>query len=87
MIKLADQKVGKIIHFYDKIGVAVVEVSDTLAVGDTVKISGHGNEFTQSVSSMQVEHEQIEEAKKGQTVGMKLDQAASEGDEIYKVTS
>ena len=66
---MADVKVGKITHYFDKIGVAVVELSDTLKVSDTIKISGHGSEFTQTVSSMQIEHQQVQEAKKGDTVG------------------
>jgi len=82
---MADFKVGKITHYYDKIGVAVVELSDTLAAGDLIKISGHDREFTMTVSSMQVEHQQITEAKKGQAVGMKVDQEVFEGDEVYKV--
>lgn len=83
---MADFKVGKITHYYDKIGVAVVELSDTLAVGDLIKISGHDREFTMTASSMQVEHQQITEAKKGQAVGMKVDQEVFEGDEVYKVS-
>lgn len=84
---MADFKVGKISHYYDKIGVAVVELVDTLAVGETIKIVGHGREFTQEVSSMQVEHEQLKEAKKGQIVGMKVDQETKEGDEVFRVSS
>ncbi len=84
---MADLKVGKIIHYYDKIGVAVVELEDDLRVGETIKISGHGNEFVQSVSSMQIEHENIQEAKKGQTIGLKVDQEVKEGDEIYKINA
>ncbi len=82
---MADVKVGKISHYYDKIGVAVVEVLKSLKVGATIKISGHDNEFTQSVASMQIEHEQIEEAKKGQSVGLKVDKAVKEGDEVFLV--
>jgi putative protease len=85
--KMADLKVGKIIHYYGKIGVAVVELEDDLRVGETIKISGHGNEFVQSVSSMQIEHENIQEAKKGQTIGLKVDQEVKEGDEIYKINA
>ena len=69
---MAEFKVGKITHYYNKIGVAVVELTDNLAVGETIKVSGHGREFTQVVASMQIEHEQIQEAKKGQTIGLKL---------------
>jgi len=82
---MADTLVGKITHYYDKIGVAVVEVSAPIKIGDQIKISGHGNEFVQQVSSMQIEHEQIQEAKKGQAVGLKVDQPVKEGDEVYKV--
>ena len=82
---MADFKVGKITHCYDKIGVAVVELTDSLAVGDTIKISGHGREFTQVVASMQIEHESIQTAKKGQTVGLAVGEEAKENDEVYRV--
>ena len=82
---VADVRVGQIIHYYDKIGVAVVELSDNLNAGDTIRISGHGNEFTQVVDSMQIEHEKIDTAKKGISVGMKVIQTVREGDEVYKV--
>lgn len=82
---MADILAGKITHYFDKIGVAVVEVLSPLKVGDTIKISGHGNEFTQQVESMQIEHQAVEEVDKGQTVGMKVSQPVKEGDEVYKV--
>lgn len=80
---MADVKLGKVIHYYDKIGVAVIELLKPLKVGDTVKISGHDNEFTQTVASMQMEHESLETAKKGQDIGLKVDQAVKEGDELF----
>lgn len=80
---MADVKVGKIIHYYDKIGVAVVEVLKPLKVGDSIKISGHDNEFTQTIVSMQIEHDQIEKVKKGQSVGLKVEKPVKEGDEVY----
>lgn len=83
---MADFKVGKITHYYDKISVAVLELSDSLAVGDTIKISGSDEEFKMTVESMQVEHEQIKEAKKGDVVGLKVDQPVHEGDEVYRVS-
>lgn len=83
---MADFKVGKITHYYDKVGVAVVELTGDLAVGDTIKISGHGREFTQEVGSMQIEHESVQTAKKGQTIGLKIDEKTKENDEVYKVS-
>lgn len=82
---MAGVKVGKIIHYYDKIQVAVVELLKPLKNGDTIKISGHDNEFTQVISSMQIEHQQLEEAKKGQSIGLKVDKPVKEGDELFLV--
>lgn len=82
---MADVPVGKISHYFNKIGVAVVDVSAPISVGDQIKIVGHENEFTQTVSSMQEEHKQIEKAKKGQAVGMKVDQPVKDGDQVFKV--
>ena len=61
---MTDTKIGKIVHYYDKIGVAVINVLAPIKVGDRVKISGHDNEFEQTIDSMQVEHQNIEQAKK-----------------------
>jgi len=77
------QKIGKITHFFNKIDVAVLELEGELKVGDTIVISGHGQEFEQGVDSMQVEHQQVTEAKKGDAVGLKVDQMVKEGDEVY----
>jgi translation initiation factor IF-2 len=87
VFNLADVRVGKITHYYDKIGVAVIELEGKLSEGDTIRISGHGNEFTQPVNSMQIEHENIKEAKKGDAIGLKVDQPVKEGDEVFKVTA
>lgn len=84
---MPDLKVGKVTHYYDKIGVAVVELTDSLSVGDEIRISGHGNEFTQKVASMQIEHENVETAKKGQAVGLKVDQKIKDGDEVFKISA
>jgi len=83
---MADVKIGKFIHYYDKIGVAVLELEGGLAEGETIRISGHGNEFTQTVASMQIEHEKVKKAKKGQAVGLKTDQPVKEGDEVFLVS-
>lgn len=84
---MPDFKIGEVTHYYDKIGVAVVELTGSLAVGDEIRISGHGNEFTQKVESMQIEHENVKEAKKGQAIGLKIDQKVKDGDEVFKVSA
>lgn len=82
---MADTKVGSISHYYDKIGVAVVDVIAPIKVGDRIKIVGHEEEFEQEVVSMQIEHENIQKAKKGDAIGMKVDQPVKKGDEVFKV--
>lgn len=84
---MADTKVGKITHYYGHISVGVVKLSGALAVGDTIKIVGHGREFTQKVQSMQLEHEALQKAKKGQDIGLKVDQKVKDGDMVYKVAT
>ncbi len=80
-----EKKIGKITHYFGKIGVGVLELSGELKEGETIRIVGGDRDFTQEVSSMQVEHENIEVAKKGDAVGLKLDELAKPGDIVYKV--
>ena len=58
-----DKEIGKVTHYFDKVGVAVVELSDNLNVGDEIHIKGSTTDFTQEVEAMQVEHEDIENAR------------------------
>lgn len=83
---MADLKVGKVTHYYDKIGVAVVELTEGLSVGDKIKFVRGGEDlFEQEVSSIQMEHEKVQDAKAGQAVGLKIDQEVKDGAEVYKV--
>ena len=85
---MTDFKVGKVTHFYDKIGVAVISLDSDLGVGDKIKFVRGGEDlFEQAVTSMQVEHEKIAKAKKGDTVGMKTVQPVRDGAEIFKIVS
>ncbi len=83
---MAKVKIGQITHYFDKIGVAVLEVTDNpIKVGDKIEIIDRGQSFQQEVTSMQIEHQNVEEASKGDAVGLKIDQAVKEGAEVYKV--
>ena len=81
---MADKPVGKITHYYDKIGVAVVDLTGPLSAGDQIKFVKDEEEFTQTVDSMQVEHKNITKAKKGDSLGLKVDQAVKTGALVYK---
>ncbi len=80
-----EEKIGKISHYYTKIGVAIIDLEGVLKVGDKIKIKGAITDLEQTVSSMQIEHENVEEAKSGESVGLKVDENVREGDAVYKV--
>jgi len=82
---MEEKLVGKIIHYYGKINVAIIEVLANIAVGDKIHIKGHGTDFEQTISSMQIEHQNIDKAKKGDVIGLEVNQKIKEGDEVYLV--
>jgi len=77
--------IGKVTHYYPKIGVAVVELHETLKKGDKIEIEGKTTKLSQIVTSMQLNHIDIETAGAGQTVGVKVVDRVREGDSVYKV--
>lgn len=81
-----EQPIGKIIHYYDQIEVGIIELNKgSLEVGDVIHVKGHVTDFEQEVKSMQIEHEQISKAKKGDTIGLKAKEKTREGDLVYRV--
>ncbi len=83
---MAEKLVGKVDHWFGKIGVAGVELTDTLAVGDRIHFLGHTTDFEQKVTSMQIMHQDVSEAGPGDDVGIKARFRARVGDRVYKVT-
>ena len=87
---MSDQEVegkliGKISHYFGNLKVAVIKLSGPLKEGETIRIVGGDTDFEQEVSSMEVEHEKIEKAKKGEEVGLKVKQKVRDGYRVYKV--
>lgn len=79
------KEIGKVTHYFTKIGVAVIELTDTLNVGDKIRVKGATSDFTQTVDSMQIEHNNVEKAEAGQSIGLKVAEHAREQDTVYKV--
>ncbi len=78
--------IGKVVHVFGKISVAIIEISDgELNIGDTIHIKGHGTDLKQTISSMQIEHQSVPKAKKGDSIGVKVDGRVHEHDEVYLV--
>lgn len=80
-----EKAIGKIIHFYDRLGVAIVKLSDKLNAGDTLHILGKHTDFTQIAESLQIEHTSVETATKGYEVGIKVNEIVHEGDKVFRV--
>lgn len=77
-------EVGRITHFFSKISVAVVELSAPLTVGDQIVVKGPATDFEQVVDSMQIEHQNVQRAEPGQSIGLKTVQHVREKDVVYK---
>ena len=84
---MAEEQIGRVTHYFGKIGVAAIEITDgTLSVGDTIHVKGHTSDFTQTVDSMQIDGESIQQAIPGQNVGLKVIEHAREHDMVSRVT-
>ena len=79
------QKVGKVTHYFGKIGVAVLELSADLQVGDSIHILGHTTDFEQVVHSLQIEHKNVESVGRGDDVALKVAGVVRQGDTVYRV--
>ena len=80
-----DIRIGKVTHYYSRLGVAVLELDDRLALGDIVLILGHTTELIQEVSSLEVNHHKLPSAGPGEEVAFKVGEAVRKGDLVYKV--
>ena len=78
-----DKPIGKVTHWYDKLGVAVVKLDKALKVGDQIKVKRGDYEFTDTITSMQLDHEPVDSGKKGDEVAVKVSKQAKEGAEVY----
>jgi putative protease len=83
---MEEQKVGFVSNYFSKISVVAVEITDgVVSVGDRLHFLGHTTDFESTVHSMQIEHKSVTEAKKGDSVGIKVSERAREADKVYKI--
>jgi putative protease len=82
---MQEKEIGLITHYYGHISVGIIELKDTLKVGESIHIKGHSEDFTQQIDSIQIEHAIVQEAKTGDVIGVKLAQKAHPHDKVYKV--
>lgn len=78
------QPIGEVTHYYGGLGVAIVKFKKTVKVGDRLRFKGATTDFEETVKSMQYDHKDIKEAKKGKEVGIKVGEKVREGDKVYE---
>ena len=83
---MQEKEIGAITHYFGKISVGIIKLNDVLKVGDSIRIKGSHDDFTQTVESMQVEHTVLTEAKEGDDVGIKVSQPVHVNDKVFKIT-
>lgn len=84
---MAEKKlIGEITHYFTGIGVAVIELSDGIKIGDKIRIEGATTAFEQVVDSMEIENEKVETATRGQSIGLKVKERVRPSDGVYKIT-
>jgi len=76
--------IGKVTRYFNRIGVAVLELSGDLKVGDSIHILGHTTDFEQVVSSMQIDHKRVETVGPGDDVALKVANIVRKGDTVYR---
>ena len=83
--KPKEKPVGIITHYFPHVRAAVIKLKAPLLVGSTIKIKGHTTDFKQTISSMQIDHAPVNQAKIGQEIGLLVDSRVRQHDLVYKV--
>jgi hypothetical protein len=83
---MAGKRIGEVSHFFDQISVAVITLTSDLVKGDRIHFLGHGSDFLQDVDSMQIEHESIDAAKKGDEVAIKVIKPVKKTTPVFLIT-
>ena len=83
---MEEEKVGRVQKFFAKPSVAAIEVTaGVLRIGDKLHFKGHTSDFEDTITSMQIEREPIEEAKPGDLIGIQVKERVRENDIVYKI--
>ncbi len=79
------KQIGVVLNYFEHVGVAAIELTDDLKLGDTIRIVGGDIDVTEVVSSMQIHGKNVESAKKGDEIGIKVSEKVRKGYKVYKV--
>ncbi len=82
---MTGKRVGTVTHYFDHLSVAVLALTEGIRLGDTLHFLGHSTDFKQQVASLQIEHKEVESAKPGEDVAMKVTQRVHPNDSIFRI--
>ncbi len=83
--KAKEPLLGEITHYFSQVRAAVIKLKTPVAVGDTIRIKGYTTDFKQKISSLQIDRVPIQQAKKGDEIGLLVDSRVRTKDKVYKV--
>ena len=81
---MTEQPIGKITHYFPKIAVAAATLTGELKVGDRVRVKGHTTDFTETIESLEIEHQKVERAGPGDKVAFEVSDKARPGDQVFR---
>ena len=83
--RVKENIIGEITHYFPHVQAAVIKLKSPLTVGETIKIKGHTTDFTENITSMQIDHVSVNSAKKGAEIGLLVNSRVRQGDLVYKI--
>jgi putative protease len=83
---MPEQEIGIVTHYFKGPSVAIVRLAADVKIGDTLRFVGHTSDFTEQVTSMQVDHKPVEAAQAGQDVAVQVVSRARPHDKVFRVT-
>ncbi|OQX65898.1 MAG: hypothetical protein B5M55_02320 [Desulfococcus sp. 4484_242] len=85
---MPEEQVGVVVKFFAKPSVAALEITQgTIQKGDMLKYKGHTTDFTETIASMEVDNQPVDQAKAGDLIGVKVSERVREGDKVYKISA
>jgi putative protease len=82
---MGEKEIGKVSTYFSHVGVAAIKLSGKLKVGNTIHLVGNTTDFEQKVESMQIENKKVSEAKKGDHIGVKVEEKVRPKDKVFLV--
>jgi hypothetical protein len=84
---MSEKQVARVTHYFTRLGVAVLALTDTLSIGDQIHIYGHSTDLEQPVDSMQIEHKPVLKVGPGDDVALKVIEPVRQGDSVYRIAT